>query len=178
MNSQNEIILEEVNSIPYEVFDNTNIKKLSFWLMEFDMIKSEDLKAGYLIKLGLLEELDLCGVRISDHIFLNEICKLKNLKKLSLMYSSIRQIPPEIENLTYLNELCLRDNYIKEIPKSFSNLKNIKILNVMNNGFEEIPSMLKDLPALKQAWFRENPLTLKSQKLLNSIGMVNLDKLY
>ena len=89
----------EPDNIPYEVFDNTELRELSITLSEFDLGAHETLKPGYLQKLSNLKKLDLTGIWISEDIFRDEICTLIHLEDLTLMNSNIANIPEEIINL-------------------------------------------------------------------------------
>jgi hypothetical protein len=53
------------------------------------------------------------------------ICKLKELRALTFMYSSIPECFGELEKLTFLS---LRGTNIVNLPESFSNLKNLRKL--------------------------------------------------
>jgi Leucine-rich repeat (LRR) protein len=168
---QNEVNLE-VFKIPYELFQNTTLKKLSLTIDEFDLGHSETLEPNFLTKLTELETLDLTGVRISAEIFANEICRLTNLVNLTLMYAKLSHIPDEIINLVNLKNLCLRGNRIDALPSGFDKLSKLGSLNLIDNEFKTIPNQLLQMNHLVDLNFRHNPLDTASINLMNDWGTV------
>jgi Leucine-rich repeat (LRR) protein len=144
--------------IPYDVFENIELRELSITLMEFDLSAHETLKPGYLQKLTKLKKLDLTGIWISEDIFKNEICNLVHLEDLTLMYSNIDHIPDAIINLKKLKKICFRANNIKEFPASFFKLPNLTSLNCINNKFESIPKELFEMKTLEEITFWGNKI--------------------
>ncbi len=160
----------EVFKIPYDIFQKSNLKKLNLTIDEFDLGNSEILEPNFLIKLTALEELDLTGVKISPDIFTNEICRLTNLTKLTLMYANLSVIPDEIINLVNLKELCFRGNKIDALPENFNKLTKLKSLNLIGNEFMDIPDKLLKMDQLTGINFGGNPLNSESKKLLGEFG--------
>ena len=162
----------EVFNIPYEIFQNITLKKLSLTIDEFDLSHSEKLEPNFLTKLTELETLDLTGVRISAEIFANEICRLTNLVNLTLMYANLSQIPDEIVNLVNLKNLCLRGNRIDALPSGFDKLSKLGSLNLIDNKFKSIPDQLLKMNHLVDLNFRHNPLDAGSLNLMDDFGTV------
>ena len=160
----------EVYKIPYDIFQKSNLKKLNLTIDEFDLGNSEILEPNFLVKLTALEELDLTGVIISPDIFSNEICKLTNLTKLTLMYAKLSDIPDEIINLVNLEELCLRGNEIDALPENFNKLTKLKSLNLIGNEFKDITDKLLKMNKLIGINLGGNPLNSESKKLLGEFG--------
>jgi Leucine-rich repeat (LRR) protein len=168
---KNEVCLE-VFKIPYELFQNTTLKKLSLTIDEFDLGHSETLEPNFLTKLTELETLDLTGVRISAEIFANEICRLTDLVNLTLMYANLSHIPDEIINLVNLKNLCLRGNRIDTLPPGFDKLSKLGSLNLIDNEFKTIPNQLLQMNHLVDLNFRHNPLDIASMNLMDDWGTV------
>lgn len=162
--------------IPYEVFKNTHLLKLSIELDEFDLGNNDTLKPGYLVRLSRLVQLDLTGICISQDIFINEICSLSHLEQLTLMYSDIAKIPDEIENLINLKKLVLRCNHIDSLPTGFTKLLKLEELNLIDNNFKDIPIILFEMRQLKRLCLRDNPLDSKYHDLIDSFGCVIMKK--
>jgi len=160
----------EVFKIPYDIFQRSKLKKLNLTIDEFDLGNSEILEPNFLAKLTALEELDLTGVKISTDIFTNEICKLTNLKNLTLMYANLSVIPDDIINLVNLEKLCLRGNNIGALPDNFDKLSKLKSLNLIGNEFKDIPDKLLKMDQLTGINFWGNPLNSESKKLLGEFG--------
>ena len=160
----------EVFNIPYEIFQDTTLKKLSLTIDEFDLGHSEKLEPNFLTKLTELETLDLTGIRISPEIFANEICRLTNLVNLTLMYANLSQIPDEILNLVNLKNLCLRGNRIDALPAGFDKLSKLGSLNLIDNEFKTIPNQLLKMNHLVDIDFRHNPLDAASLNLIDDFG--------
>lgn len=146
----------EPNEIPYEVFENIELRELNITLTEFDLWLHEVLKPGYLKNLTKLKKLDLTGIWISEDIFRNEICNLLQLEHLTLMYSNIQRIPDEICNLKKLKSVYFISNNISELPTSFFQLKKLISLRADYNKFERIPIALFEMKTLENISFRGN----------------------
>jgi Leucine-rich repeat (LRR) protein len=168
------VIDMEVFRIPYDIFQKSNLKKLSLTIDEFDLGNSEILEPNFLNRLPALEELDLTGVKISTDIFANEICKLTSLTELTLMYANLSVIPDEIINLVNLKKLCFRGNEIDALPNNFDKLLNLSSLNLVANKFKTIPDQLLKMNQLTDLNFGGNPLNSEFKKLLDKFG--NLKK--
>jgi len=177
MNINNEISIE-VWRIPYEVFENSELKKLDITLDEFDLGNYEVLKPSTIRKLSQLEKLSLTGIWISRNVFQNEICNLINLQHLTLMYSEIDEIPKEIENLKKLKSITLRGNNITSLPDSFSKLQNVTSINLIDNSIHEFPLCFSKLPNLKSVDLRNNPICKKNKDLFNEFGYLDLEKYF
>lgn len=82
-----------------------------------------------------------------------ESAKLEKLKELDLSYQAtsfkLKEIPPQVFDLTHLEGLNLRDNDIEEIPLEILRLRNLKSLNLIDNKLKAIPDRLSELPSLK-----------------------------
>ena len=62
------------------------------------------------------------------------LCKLRNLRTLSLSNNKLVALPPMIEKLVRLTELELQDNRLHLLPGGLKNLRQLKTLNLRNNS--------------------------------------------
>lgn len=103
----------------------------------------------------------LCYNNIS--VFPTELCKLKNLRYISLTHNKLSSLPPEFSqlklkklSLSYnlftsipnevlkmpLKMLLMHDNKINEIPRKFN--KNLIELDLINNNISQIPPLARN----------------------------------
>lgn len=75
----------------------------------------------------------------------DDICQLKNLKKLTLKDNVIEKLPACIDGLTSLVSLDLRGNVITLLPASFSKLPSLQILDLKSNDLQGLPSDFSSL---------------------------------
>lgn len=163
-------------TIPYDVFKRTDLKELSICLDEFDLGNSEALKPGYLKNLLNLTSLDLTGIQISQEIFSDEICSMKNLSKLTLLYAGLSFVPEKIGELIHLEKICFRGGRLSSLPDSFAQLTNLTQLNLIGNDFEEIPTVLLSLPKLNIVNMDGNPLSKSFASFIDkNSGWVDMD---
>lgn len=77
-----------------------------------------------------------------------EICKLKNLKKLTLKDNVIEHLPENIGNLSELKSLDLRGNLLEELPVSITKLSKLEALDLKANELKSLPIGFTKLTAL------------------------------
>ena len=93
-----------------------------------------------------IQELDLYD--LPCNLFLDEISKLKSLKRIWFMYNDFDEIPNFIYSLENLEEINLSGNNISFIDDIISNLKNLKIFNIYEN---KISSISREITAASSA---------------------------
>ena len=118
-------------------------------------------------KLSNLETLDLHDCKIIIKKIPLEKLKLKKL--LLDGTGSIKEIPPEITNMTSLTSLSLNKNYITEIPKEISKLVNLRALQLSYNKINVIPSEIGNLSNLQFLYIDHNQII----KIPSEIGNLN-----
>lgn len=75
----------------------------------------------------------------------DDICQMKNLKKLTVKDNVIEKLPACIDGLTSLVSLDLRGNVITLLPASFSKLPNLQILDLKSNDLQGLPADFSSL---------------------------------
>lgn len=69
-----------------------------------------------------------------------DICQMKNLKKLTLKDNVIERLPACIDGLSSLVALDLRGNLLTLLPASISRLQNLQILDLKSNDLQGLPA--------------------------------------
>lgn len=62
---------------------------------------------------------------------------------------SIRNLSPNIWQLTHLTALYLNDNSLQRIPSEIGRLANLRVLDLSNNKLRSLPAELGDLIYLR-----------------------------
>lgn len=78
------------------------------------------------------------------------VSRFQTLRRLNLSSNQIRELPPEICQLTGLEALEVKHNLMKGLPNKFGRLKSLKALNLSSNQFEQFPGQLCELEALRE----------------------------
>ncbi|MFC1936820.1 COR domain-containing protein, partial [Chloroflexota bacterium] len=105
-------------------------------------------------------------------------CIANNEKQLTLVgigKDSLKQVPPEVFNLTQLTSLHLSDNDLTQLPKRFRQLINLTTLDLRRNNLAALPDELQVLTQLTSLDLSYNNLT---QVPLWLKHLTNLSKLY
>lgn len=97
-----------------------------------------------------------------------EILELRNLKKLNLSGNKISEIPKEIIKLRYLKNLDLSNNQISNFQSKICGLKNLRVLNFNNNSIRTIPKQINQLEKLELLQIANNQI----KKLPTEIGEI------
>ena len=84
--------------------------------------------------------------------------EIYQMKRLSLTYNQIKEIPKEIGQLHNLQILDLAENQIKEIPKQLTQLHNLQTLYLYKNQIKEIPKELTQLHNLQGLYLYKNQI--------------------
>lgn len=75
----------------------------------------------------------------------DDICQLRNLKKLTLKDNVIEKLPACIDGLSSLISLDLRGNLITLLPASFSKLQSLQVLDLKSNDLQGLPADFSSL---------------------------------
>ena len=79
-----------------------------------------------------------------------EIGDFKHLKKLHLIYnSSLKELPPEIGNLTELEELSLFGSRVESLPREIGNLTELTYLDTEDTRIGSVPAEIGNLTKLE-----------------------------
>lgn len=93
-------------------------------------------------------ELDLSGLQLP--IFPTPILQLaEHIHTLNLSDNQLKELPPEIENLTELECLVLRNNQLTELPVEIGNLSKLQSLSATHNLLRSLPKEIRNLQELK-----------------------------
>ncbi|KAG7301715.1 hypothetical protein JYU34_014703 [Plutella xylostella] len=120
----------------------------------------EQISANSFSELGRLENLDLSHNRLTTVEGLFQFDSNPMLKRLSLAYNSISDLPSDtFDELTSLVELDLSHNNIQDLTQEpFSNLTNLEILRLNNNTIRDLNGAVNNLTSLKHLFVRGNQL--------------------
>nr|CAB3502983.1 unnamed protein product [Digitaria exilis] len=99
--------------------DTVERMKLSHHLGSFKALHST------LLKFQILQVLDLEGCKDLHFNHLKKICKMHQLKFLSLRRTDIEKIPKKIGKLEYLEVLDIRETKVKKLPASVERLQRM-----------------------------------------------------
>ena len=91
--------------------------------------------------------------------------KAEKWTKLDLSWESIKELPPEIVQLSSLNTLDLSFNQLSELPPEIVQLSSLNTLDLRSNQLSELPGFLRELPSLKKLDLRGNPLPIPPEIL-------------
>jgi hypothetical protein len=122
-------------------------------------------------------KLDISG-NITDEVML-KICKLKNLKELSLSnIKGITKLPTEINQLK-LSKLVIYKTEL-EYPDGMKNMTSLKDLSYSNMQFTKLPDFVKHLNNIESLEVSYSPITeipaeIKNFKNLKSVILINTE---
>jgi Leucine-rich repeat (LRR) protein len=68
--------------------------------------------------------------------------------RLDLRHKKLKDLPPEIQQLTHLRELNISKNKLRELPSWIGNLKELEVLDASNNKLTAIPAETGNLDKL------------------------------
>lgn len=121
-------------------------------------------------KIESLEELTLC--MLGDNKIYIELpkgfSKLKNLNKLDITSSHIKELPQTMRELRNLRELTLRCTKISELPVFLNELKNLEFLNISDLSYDGFNNLNTEfLERLKIKIDKNSLIKVGSYYLLN-----------
>ncbi|XP_076159971.1 uncharacterized protein LOC143143026 isoform X2 [Ptiloglossa arizonensis] len=79
-----------------------------------------------------------------------ELCQMSRLTVLDLSANKLEQIPPYIGNLVNLKSLLINQNFIDKLPAEMKQMHNLEILSISGNKFVALPEWIGSLPKLKE----------------------------
>jgi len=105
-----------------------------------------------------------------------EHSKLKEITKLNIRFSGIKELPVDIEGLENLVEIDLSYNNLTALPVEISKLKNLELVNLERNSFTEIPKSVLKLEKLRFLDVENNKLTEVPSEIgqLQNLEVLNL----
>jgi len=102
-----------------------------------------------------------------------EIFELTNLKRLHLSWNKIREVPDDIKKLSNLEWLILtRNKGLTSLPESIGRLVNLKYLLLNDCNLEKLPNSIGTLSNLRYLNITNNPLLTE---LPESMQLLNLE---
>ena len=183
------LIHKNLNEIPKEVFDLTQLTSLYLYHNNLTQIPVEIGKLTQLSTLNLSQNnlfnlpseigqlCNLSTLNLSQNNLTQlpvELFNLTLLTKLNLFHNNLVNIPIEIGNLTQLNLLYLDTNQLTEIPKEIGKLCNLSILNLSHNNLYNIPSEIGNLIQLVILNLSHNNLYNIPKEIYNLIQLTTL----
>jgi Leucine-rich repeat (LRR) protein len=127
----------------------------------------------YKIQDGVVDELDFSFKVLSK--LPSALKYLKSLRKLTLKYNQIFQLPAWIGNFTLLEQLNLNINNITKLPDSISKLRHLEELSLWKNELETLPESLGKLKSVKKLNLRLNQLKRLPYSIGNLYSLKELD---
>ena len=116
------------------------------------------------------------GLRIAHRLknIPPEITQLSRLETLSLSRNTLSAVPPELSRLTRLRVLDLSLNQLKHLPPELGRLSSLRTLKLSNNQLTDIPPELGDLSHLDSLSLSKNQLRHIPPELGNLSSLRNL----
>jgi small GTP-binding protein len=101
-----------------------------------------------------LQQLDLSHNQLRE--LPPEISQLSHLRQLDLSTNQLSELPPEIGQLINLERLDLHDNQLSELPLGIGKLSNLQLLDVRRNQLRSLPPEIGRLINLQQLDLQDN----------------------
>ena len=120
----------------------------------------ESLSVSICRHLGLLVELRMDENELACNASaLAPLCKLRNLRTLSLEKNRLFEVPALLGTMLSLRRVLLHSNQLIELPPSICLLASLEVLDVHKNLITTLPSALGKLTSLQKMDLSENKLT-------------------
>ena len=105
-----------------------------------------------------------------------EIGQLTSLQTLDLTGNQLRQLPPEIGQLTSLQTLDLSENELRQLPPEIGQLTSLQTLDLIGNELRQLPPEIGQLTSLQTLNLTVNQLSQLPPEIgqLTSIQTLNL----
>jgi internalin A len=95
-------------------------------------------------------------------------------EELNLSQMDLRELPPEIGNITNLTALHLNNNYLRALPDSIGNLTNLTFLDLNFNQLDFLPESIGKLTNLNSLHFISNQLREFPESIRNLPNITSL----
>lgn len=151
---------KELANILINYFTIVYLKK-SYWRLKYTIEKCKIVELDFIFK-GLTQ-------------LPNSIKNLTNLKKLTLRYNQITELPDWIDSLIVLESLNLNMNNINKLPSKIGNLAHLKELLLWKNELQDLPNSICSLHSLKYLNLRLNQLKSLPMDLGKLINLIDLN---
>jgi hypothetical protein len=100
-----------------------------------------------------------------------EVCRLPELRRLSLIGNKLTKLPSEIGSLSNLRELYLDRNQLTALPREIGQLTRLRELHLDNNHLTTLPPEIGELSALILLDVESNLLTSLPRELGRLTGL-------
>jgi disease resistance protein RPM1 len=97
--------------------------------------------------------LDMDGCKGLDNSAMDRICRMINLRYLSIKHTEVTAITPKIRELQCLETLDIRQTKISNLPPEIGTLQKLKTLDARQTQVEELPKEIVQLPKLANFYF-------------------------
>ncbi|TAE24264.1 MAG: hypothetical protein EAZ91_20780 [Cytophagales bacterium] len=123
----------------------------------------------------LLEELSVVGSSLKQ--LPTSLGNLTNLTALSINYTPIDSIPDLFGGMRRLKQLSFSNNQVRYLPPSVSQLTSLTSLEVTNTQLRTLPDDLHKLADLRQLYLHENKLSRLPERIadLKALQFLTLD---
>jgi Leucine-rich repeat (LRR) protein len=145
--------LKNISEIPKQIYDLTNLKKLT--LHNIDLQRLPD----GIQKLVNLTHIDLSMNKLTE--FPIDLCDIMRLTKIKLHINRIIDIPEELVQLVNLESLNLSWNMIKSLPKRIHTMINLKYIDLSHNRLTRIPEFICHSRNLNHISLKGNPIKVR-----------------
>src|SRR5688572_27449159 len=88
-----------------------------------------------------------------------EEARVSGATRLSLSELGLRELPPEIGQLSSLQDLYLDYNELSSLPIEIGNLNQLRTLSLSSNNLRILPSEIGNLDSLRRLSLQENQLS-------------------
>ncbi len=120
-----------------------------------------------------LTELDLRNNQLRE--LPPEIGQLTSLTELDLRNNQLSELPPEIGQLTSLAELSLNNNQLRVLPPEITQLNNLIWLYLYGNKLRELPPEITQLNNLRRLGLGDNQLRALPPKIGKMTNLTSLN---
>jgi Leucine-rich repeat (LRR) protein len=163
---------------------DTGITRFPLWFSEFKHLKTFSVETQNwsrlfdnlepLLDLPSLEDLHISDDHTRSIVVPDLIGNLKNLKKLSLTGTTLREVPEWIRHFSSLNRLLLLGPWVDNLPEWIGDLTLLEELWLCDTPVRELPVSIGNLTALKKLVLNSNEIPELPDTF---VKLVNLEQL-
>jgi Leucine-rich repeat (LRR) protein len=186
-------IMKEQRQFQFERFELIKLLKSSFilqylktafWRIKIELNECKIVGLDFIFKgltkipeaLKYLDDMKRLTLRYNQISELPDwIANLKSLKYLNLNINALNKIPDSIGNLSNLKELQLWKNELTQLPETLNNLNNLEILNIRLNNLIQLPKNFGKFNRLKSLDLHDNKIIELSDDFSNLISLKYLN---